>query len=51
MHRTKNRFTPLLSAAFKGRLEIAQVLLDHGANASAENEMGETALHLCHGGI
>jgi ankyrin repeat protein len=39
-------FTPLHSAAFNGRLEIAQLLLDHGANAKAENEDGETALHV-----
>jgi ankyrin repeat protein len=48
--RTKNRSTPLLSAAFKGRLEIAQLLLDHGANAKAENEICDTALHLVSGG-
>jgi ankyrin repeat protein len=44
--RQKNLFTPLHWAAFKGRLEIAQLLLDHGANAKAENEGRETALHM-----
>src|SRR6266702_2549186 len=42
----KNHFTPFLLAALNGRLEIAQVLLDHGANANAENDGGETPLHL-----
>jgi ankyrin repeat protein len=44
--RTKNKFTPLHSAAFEGRLEIVRLLLDHGANANAENESSETALHV-----
>jgi ankyrin repeat protein len=43
---TKNLFTPLHLAAFKGRLEIVQLLLDHGARAKAENEWCETALHI-----
>jgi ankyrin len=42
----KNLFTLLHSAALNGRLEIAQLLLDHGANAKAENEWRETALHV-----
>ncbi len=42
----KNHFTPFLLAALNGRLEIAQVLLDHGANVNAENDGGETPLHL-----
>ena len=41
----KYKFTPLHSAAFNGRLDIAQVLLDHGADANLEAEGGETALH------
>ena len=44
--RKKNGFTPLHSAALNGRLEIAQVLLDHGANSNAVDEIRETALHL-----
>jgi ankyrin repeat protein len=44
--RSKANVTPLHSAAFKGSLEITRVLLDHDANANAEVEWGETALHL-----
>ncbi|KAH8987328.1 ankyrin repeat-containing domain protein [Lactarius akahatsu] len=42
----KNKITSLHSAAFKGRLKIVQVLLDYGAIADAENDEGETPLHL-----
>src|SRR6266702_3967463 len=42
----KNHFTPFLLAALNGRLEIAQVLLDYGANMNAANYWGETPLHL-----
>jgi len=44
--RKKNKTTPLHSAASQGRLKTAQVLLDHGANADAENDEGETPLNL-----
>jgi ankyrin repeat protein len=44
--RDKGAWTSLHWAAFKGRVEVAQVLLDHGANAKLETERGETALHL-----
>ena len=44
--RMKDKTTPLHIAAFNGRLEIAQVLLDHGANANAMDEWGETPFHL-----
>ncbi|KAH9003810.1 ankyrin repeat-containing domain protein [Lactarius hatsudake] len=44
--RDKNKITPLHSAAFRGRLEIAQVLLDHDANLDVENDQGENPLHL-----
>jgi ankyrin repeat protein len=40
------KFTPLHTAAFRGRLELAKVLLGHGANANAVSEGGETPLHL-----
>ena len=43
--RAKGLVTPLHSAASNGRLEIARVLLDHGASPNAENEVRETALH------
>ncbi|KAH9056837.1 ankyrin [Lactarius vividus] len=42
--RNKSKTTPLHSAAFNGRLEIVQVLLDYGAIADAENDDGETPL-------
>ena len=44
--RKKNSFTSLHEAAFKGRVEVTQVLLDHGANTTLETEDGETALHI-----
>src|SRR6266702_3429014 len=44
--RKKNKTTPLHSAASEGRLKTAEVLLDHGANADAENDEGETPLKL-----
>ena len=42
----KGRKTASQLAAFSGRLEVAKVLLDHGVNTAAENEPGETPLHL-----
>jgi ankyrin repeat protein len=44
--REKDGWTSLHWAAFKGRVEVAQVLLDHGANAKHGDQRGETALHL-----
>ena len=44
--RKKNSFTSLHEAAFRGNIEVARVLLDHGANAELETEAGETALHV-----
>ena len=38
--------TPLHSASFYGRLDIARFLLDHGATANAEDPFGRTPLHL-----
>lgn len=38
--------TPLDYAAVKNELDIAQLLLDHGADARAVNRNGSTALHL-----
>ena len=42
----KDCWTSLHWAAFKGRVEVAQILLDHGANTKLETEGGETALHI-----
>ena len=42
----KDGLTSLHRAAYKGRVEVAQVLLDHGANATLETKRGETALHI-----
>jgi ankyrin repeat protein len=44
--RDKDGWTSLHFAAFEGRVEVAQVLLDYGANAKLETMWGETALHL-----
>ena len=49
--RRKDSWTSLHWAAFKGRYEVAQILLDHGANARLETEGGETALHVVSRGI
>ena len=35
---------PLVEAAFRGHLEIAKILLDHGAMVDVENAHGVTAL-------
>jgi len=42
----KNHYTPFLLAALNlnGRLEILQVLLDHGTNANTENDQCDTPL-------
>ncbi|KAH9003818.1 ankyrin repeat-containing domain protein [Lactarius hatsudake] len=45
MNRNPN-WTPLQVAAFTGRLAIARVLLDYGANPDVEDEDGSTLLHL-----
>jgi ankyrin repeat protein len=42
----KDRDTALHLAAFSGKLEIAKLLIDSGANMTAENEHGEIPLHL-----
>jgi ankyrin repeat protein len=42
----KDKATPLHLASYNKRLKIVRVLLDHGANAEAEKDRGETALQL-----
>src|SRR6266702_4446750 len=41
---SKDYDTALHSAAFRGRLDIVQVLLDHGANANTENDRCDAPL-------
>ena len=43
--------TPLFLASYHGRLEISQLLLDHGANPHAENFQGRNSLHVLSQGI
>ena len=43
--------TSLHEAAFRGRVEVVRVLLDHGANAMLETKMGEMAVHMVSRGI
>jgi ankyrin repeat protein len=44
---SKNAFkaVPLQSAAVRGRIEIARLLLDHGAKTNVQGEGGYTPLH------
>ena len=42
----KDHDTALHLAAFSGRLEIAKLLIDHGAITTAESDHGESPLHL-----
>ena len=42
----KDRNTPLHSASYLGKLEIARVLLEQGAKAGSENDRAQTPLHL-----
>jgi len=37
--------TPLFAASFRGHAEVVAVLLEHGADASAKDAYGYTALH------
>ena len=41
----KDHNSPLHSTTYSGELEVACVLLDHGAKANAKNNWGETPLH------
>jgi ankyrin repeat protein len=49
--RDKDHDTALHTAAFSGKLEIAKLLIDHGAITTAENELGETPLHMVSRGV
>ncbi|HTS19366.1 MAG TPA: ankyrin repeat domain-containing protein [Verrucomicrobiae bacterium] len=40
----KGGFTPLMQAAWKGRVNAAEILLNHGANLEAVDQDGNTAL-------
>ncbi len=44
--REENGMTPLSEAAFHGKLEIANLLIEKGANVTQANRDGNTALHL-----
>ncbi|MEP0985791.1 ankyrin repeat domain-containing protein [Ekhidna sp.] len=37
-------FTPLVLATYMGQKEIAELLIDHGANVNAQDAVGNTAL-------
>ncbi|KAH9061940.1 ankyrin repeat-containing domain protein [Lactarius vividus] len=43
--RSNEQRTPLHVASYNGRLEIALLLLDHGAKVRAVDDLGETSLH------
>jgi ankyrin repeat protein len=42
----KGHITPLHLVCYYGRIEIARVLLYHGARVDTKNELGQTPLHL-----
>ena len=39
------RWTPLMLACHASNLDMAQLLLDHGADPGLTNDQGRTALH------
>lgn len=41
----ERHWTPLIAAAFKGYDQIVRLLLEHGADTSAQDKSGYTALH------
>ncbi|KAH8987259.1 ankyrin repeat-containing domain protein [Lactarius akahatsu] len=49
--RDSNNTTPLHVASCEGQLEVARMLLAHGANPKAINDQGQTPLHLLLEGI
>jgi Ankyrin repeats (3 copies) len=44
-----NDFAPLHYASFSGRIEIVQLLIEHGANVEVKNFFGETPLDVASG--
>ncbi|KAL9026412.1 MAG: hypothetical protein Q9196_004919 [Gyalolechia fulgens] len=44
--RDKDRRAPIHSAAFSGNHEIIDLLVDHGADLTAQNHAGESVLHI-----
>ena len=52
MHsQNENGWTPLHSASWYGRFDIAGLLLDHGATSNSKDDFSRTPLHLVAGGI
>lgn len=50
-YQDKTKFTPLMSAAYNGHVNLVELLLKHGADASLKNVDGETALDSVKGEI
>lgn len=40
-------YTPFLLAAVKGHVEASMLLLERGANISAQEKLGRNAVYLC----
>jgi ankyrin repeat protein len=49
--RRRDHWTPLHSASYFGKPDIARVLLDHGAKANAVDNLLRTPLHLVAAGL
>ena len=44
--RDNDKWTPLYRASQQGHPEVAQVLLEHGADVNSRDDSNETTLHL-----
>ncbi len=44
--RDNNRDTPLYHASMEGHLEVARLLVEHGADIDAEGKRGKTAFQV-----
>ena len=44
-HQMYHKMTPLWIAAFKGNLDVVEILLNHGANIDTLSDLDYTALH------